>query len=503
MALLNTANDMKNRHFIYLLAATAMAFSACQPESPADLADGLLLTIEGASTPGSKPSVDGITTSWLNGDVITINGTERTVTVSGYTAKLTNVTAPHASEHWFATSPAGLVASPEGAGEFWWEERLVANESFQFSYPREYTYAASFQKQMVAFPMVAVAAGSAGSLTFRHLAAAVQVQVGTPMLTPIRLDSVVLEATSACLNGDASFTVDASFVPSISAPTSATPASYARRSVRLNCSTPTFVTPGMPLRLQLPVPPLPAGEELTVRVYGTTVMPLANIDEQWNRLAMRNSPSWGDVNEFVFSHSDTLASALERTHLINARAEVRPDGHLLDSERSISRLSLFSVSDTKKVLFKRDQDATSVSAPYSMPTLEEMEWLLGDRPQSARYICVNVNSLMSVGSTPYIIIFPDGYTIDEVRGLEGMDVLDANYFNTDEEQDFSSMFFEQQCHKHGFVVLRMHSGSNTVGSDFKYKLEGGYLTPGEGLTATDTPFPSSERSLLVRPIIGD
>lgn len=491
---------MKQRHIMPLLAAS-LALASCQPESPADLAGGLLLNIENTASAGAKPAVSGITTTWLDGDLITLNGTDCTVQVNGYAAKVQNATKPHASEHWFATSPAGLVASPEGAGEFWWEERLAANESFQFSYPREYTYAASFQRQMVAFPMVAVAAGSAGSLTFRHLAAAVQVQVETPMLMPIRLDSVVLEATSACLNGDASFTVDASFVPSISAPTSATPASYARRSVRLNCSGSTsIVFSNQPLRIQLPVPPLPAGEELTVRVYGTTVMPLANIDEQWNRLAMRNSPSWGNVNEFVFSHSAVLASALERTHLINARAEVRPDGHLLDSERSISRLSLFSVSDTKKVLFKRDQDATSVSDPYSMPSLGEMQYLMHSRP-GARFIRVNVNSRMSVGSTPYIIIFPDGHTVESVRGLEGMEVLDANYFNATGEQVFSSMFFEEQCHKHGFVVLRMHSGSNTFGSYFKYKLEGGYLTPDGGLPDAD-PFPSSERSLLVRPIIG-
>lgn len=491
---------MKQRHFMPLLAAS-LALASCQPDSPADLVCGLLLNIENTASAGAKPAVDGISTTWLNGDLITLNGTDCTVQVNGYAAKVQNATKPHTSEHWFATSPAGLVASPEGAGEFWWEERLVANESFQFSYPREYTYAASFQKQMVAFPMVAVAAGSAGSLTFRHLAAAVQVQVETPMLMPIRLDSVVLEATSACLNGDASFTVDVSFVPSISAPTSATPASYARRSVRLNCSTPTFVTPGMPLRLQLPVPPLPAGEELTVRVYGTTVMPLANIDEQWNRLAMRNSPSWGDVNEFVFSHSDTLASALERTHLINARAEVRPDGHLLDSERSISRLSLFSVSATKKVLFKRDQDATSVSDPYSMPSLGEMQYLMHSRP-GARFICVNVNSRMLFGSMPYIIIFPDGYTIDEVRGLEGMDVLDASYFNNHAVQNISTdEAFDISCHDHGFVVLIMGGGSTMAGSNLKYKLEGGYLTPGGGLTDF-YPLPSSERSLLVRPIIG-
>ena len=497
---------MKQRHIMPLLAAS-LALAACQPESPADLAGGLLLNIENTASAGAKPAVDGISTTWIDGDRITVNGTDCTVQVISYdyNARVLGVTAPRSGEHWFATSPAGLVAPPEGAGEFWWEERLTANESFQFTYPREYTYAASYQKQMVAFPMVAVAAGSAGSLTFRHLAAAVQVQVETPMLMPIRLDSVVLEATSACLNGDASFTVDASFVPSISAPISATPASYARRSVRITCGVHTLVTPGMPLQLQLPVPPLPAGEELTVRVYGTVMGTLANYDNNSSyKLAMRNSPNWGNVNEFVFSHSAALAYALERTHLISARAEVRPDGHLLDSERSISRLSLFSVSDTKKVLFKKNQNATTVSDPYSMPTLGEMEWLLWHRPQSARYICVNVNSRMSFGSTPYIIIFPDGYTIDEVRGLEGMDVLDASYFNSHAVQNISTDEFDISCHDHGFVVLIMGSGSTVAGSEIIYKLDGGgCLSPGGALVPDSYPYGCLERSLLVRPLIVD
>ena len=496
---------MKQRHIMPLLAAS-LALAACQPESPADLAGGLLLNIESTTAPGAKPAVDGIASTWLNGDIITVNGTDCTVQVISYdyNARVLGVTAPRSGEHWFATSPAGLCPAPEGAGDFWWEERLAANESFLFTYPREYTYAAFFQKQKVAFPMVAVAAGSAGSLTFRHLAAAVQVQVETPMLMPIRLDSVVLEATSACLNGDASFTVDASFVPSISAPTSATPASYARRSVRIDCSGSTsIVFSNQPLRIQLPVPPLPAGEELTVRVYGTTVSALANYDDTWNMLAMRNQPYEGNVNEFVFSHSAALASALERTHLISARAEVRPDGHLLDSERSISRLSLFSVSDTKKVLFKKNQTATSVSDPYSMPTLGEMEWLLWHRPQSARYICVNVNSRWLLGSTPYIIIFPDGYTIDEVRGLEGMDVLDASYFNGHAVQNISTdEAFDNSCHDHGFVVLRMGNGSAVHGSGFIYKLDGGgCLSPGGVLIPDSYPFDCTERSLLVRTII--
>ncbi len=494
---------MKQRHFMPLLAAS-LALAACQPESPADLAGGLLLNIENTASAGAKPAVDGISTTWLDGDLITLNGTDCTVQMNGYTAKVQNATKPHTSEHWFATSPAGLVAPPDGAGEFWWEERLAANESFQFSYPREYTYAASFQRQMVAFPMVAVAAGNANSLTFRHLAAAVQVQVETPMLMPIKVDSVVLVAANACLNGAASFTV-ATHVPTVAAPTAANP-DYARRSVRLNCGTSTFVTPGMPLRLQLPVPPLPAGEELTVRVYGTVMGTLANYDNNSSyKLAMRNSPNWGNVNEFVFSHSAALDSALERTHLISARAEVRPDGHLLDSERSISRLSLFSVSDTKKVLFKKNQNATTVSDPYSMPTLGEMEWLLWHRPQSARYICVDVNSRMLFGSTPYIIIFPDGYTIDEVRGLEGMDVLDASYFNNHAVQNISTdEAFDNSCHDHGFVVLIMGSGSTVAGSEIIYKLDGGgCLSPGGALVPDSYPYGCLERSLLVRPLIVD
>ena len=495
---------MKQRHIMPLLAAS-LALAACQPDSPADLAGGLLLNIESTSSAGAKPAVDGIATTWLNGDIITVNGTDCTVQVISYeyNAKVLGVTAPRSGEHWFATSPAGLCPAPDGAGEFWWEERLAASESFQFNYPREYTYAASFQKQMVAFPMVAVAAGNANSLTFRHLAAAVQVQVETPMLMPIRLDSVVLEATSACLNGDASFTVDASFVPSISAPTSATPASYARRSVCLNCGSNTIVTPGMPLRLQLPVPPLPAGEELTVLVYGTTLSPLANYDgDHWNRLAMRNSPSWGNVNEFVFSHSAILDSALERTHLISARAEVRPDGHLLDSEHSISRLSLFSVSATKKVLFKENQSETSVSNSYSMPSLAEMDYLMNSR-DGARYIRVSNRGLGLTSAKPYIIIFPDGYTIDSVRSLDGMEDLDANYFNVGVGgvQSVSNNRFINRCYEYGFAVLIMDNGNSMVGSAYQYQLSDGYLYPRGALNADIYPLPATTRALLVRTII--
>ena len=47
---------MKNLRIIALLAA-GLAFGACQPDLPADLADGLVLHIEGAAAPGAKPAV--------------------------------------------------------------------------------------------------------------------------------------------------------------------------------------------------------------------------------------------------------------------------------------------------------------------------------------------------------------------------------------------------------------------------------------------------------------
>ena len=359
---------MKYLRIIALLAA-GLAFGACQPDLPADLADGLVLHIEGAAAPGAKPAVSGINTSWLDGDAVSINGAERTVSVSGSAARLAGVTAPRSGEHHFAFSPAALCPQPDpniayADPDFWWEHHLADGSAFRFSYPREYQYDAHGGQQKLASPMVAVAAHDASSLTFRHLAAALQVEIENPMNSDISVDSVVVESASACLNGSAAFSIDpSSFEPSITAPAAASP-SYAQRSVCLSLRRPsvligggTLISAGSSLAVQIPLPPLPSNTTLSVRVYGQTQAML----DIYSRKVGRHGNSTGPIQKFTFQHQATLSVDLGRKALIHARAEIRPDGHLLDADGSISRLSVFSLAADKQVLFYRN----STSGTYT------------------------------------------------------------------------------------------------------------------------------------------
>ena len=501
---------MKQRHFMPLLAA-ALALASCQPDSPADLAGGLLLNIENTASAGAKPAVSGITTTWLNGDVISINGAERTVSVSGNVARVTGVTAPNPGEHFFACSPADLFSVP-GSNDFWWEHPIGSNQrSLGFTYPREYTYAvAPDGRQRLASPMVAVAESDAAALTFRHLAAAVEVHLSNPMNVGCYIDSIVVEAAHQSLNGTGYFTLNAATgTPNVSAPAEYDH-EYARRSVRLNTGH-MLLSAGGSRALQVPVPPLPQGEELTVRVYGTISFTFnqSSLPVIW--VAARNAPSSG-LKEFVFSHSATLGSRLQRNHLLKARAEIRPDGHLLDSERSISRLSLFSLSGTKKVLFKRDQNTASLGGSWSMPTRAEMEYLLNDRP-GARFAQVRMGPL-GFSYSYYLVIFPDGYTAESVRSLSGMSALDANCFNSFNRlaQNIPTINMDPELmRQRGFLVL---DHSNDVGvlptQNMGEEHRGiGYRLADENgsyslfFTGIGNSTSSSNYSLCVRPLIGD
>ena len=495
---------MKYLRIIALLAA-GLAFGACQPDLPADLADGLVLHIEGAAAPGAKPAVSGINTSWLDGDAVSINGAERTVSVSGNVARVTGVTAPNPGEHFFACSPADLFSVP-GSNDFWWEYPIGSNQrSLGFTYPREYTYAvAPDGRQRLASPMVAVAESDAAALTFRHLAAAVEVHISNPMNVGCYIDSIVVEAAHQSLNGTGYFTLNAATgTPNVSAPAEYDHV-YARRSVRLNTDH-MILSAGGSRALQVPVPPLPQGEELTVRVYGTIFFTfnLSSVPGSW--VAARNAPSSG-LKEFVFSHSATLGSRLQRNHLLKARAEIRPDGHLLDSERSIGRLSLFSLSGTKKVLFKRNQDTDLPGGSWSMPTRAEMEYLLNDRP-GARFAQVKMRQQVFDDYTYFLVIFPDGHTAESVRSLPGMSALDANSFNRFSRTTTLNMTPEEM-RQHGFLVLNFYSRVGIVIGHEQHQGIGYRLADENGsyslfFTGIGNSTSSSNYSLCVRPLIGD
>ena len=466
---------MKHHRLISLLAA-CLALCACQPDT--DLADGLVLHIEGSAAPGAKPAVDGINTTWLDGDLVSINGAERTVSVSGSAARLAGVTAPRSGEHYFAFSPASLCpqADPNVSyadPDFWWEHHLAEGSAFRFSYPREYQYDAHDGQQKLASPMVAVASHDASSLTFRHLAAALQVEIENPMNSAISVDSVVVESASACLNGSAAFSIDpSSFEPSITAPAAASP-SYAQRSVCLSLRTSalfgggSLISAGSSLAVQIPLPPLPSNTTLSVRVYGQTQEML----DIYSRMVGRHGNSTGPIQKFTFQHQATLSVDLGRKALIHARAEIRPDGHLLDTEGSISRLSVFSLAADKQVLFYRN----STSGSYT-PSRSDISYLTTttDRAE-ARFL------VLDYSDRKYLIIFPDGTTTADARdklGIYDSSELPDNKFNdyngpssTPPSLSFDIMS-QSRCNNSGYLLLI--TKPNPYQENF-YKLSNGFM----------------------------
>lgn len=485
---------MKNLRIIALLAA-GLAFGACQPDLPADLADGLVLHIEGAAAPGAKPAVSGINTSWLDGDIVSINGAERTVSVSGSAARLAGVTAPRSGEHHFAFSPAALCPQPDpniayADTDFWWEHHLADGSAFRFSYPREYQYDAHGGQQKLASPMVAVAAHDASSLTFRHLAAALQVEIENPMNTPIFVDSVVVESASACLNGSAAFSIDpSSFEPSITAPATASP-SYAQRSVRLSMTTSsgsvyfpdggngTRISAGSSLAVQIPLPPLPSNTTLSVRVYGQTTTTLDNYRMNYRMMVGRHGNSTDPINKFTFQHQAALSVDLGRKALIHARAEIRPDGHLLDTEGSISLLSVFSLAADKQVLFRRN----TTSGSYT-PSRSDIRYLTDSTDRAeARFL------VLDYGDLKYLIIFPDGTTTADARANLGAYVPDDKFNNHNGPSPApfllnDDLFIQTKCDNSGYLLLITKPGPY---QENYYKLSDGFMSP-SGLTVPNMP----------------
>lgn len=476
---------MKHHRLISLLAV-CLALCACQPDT--DLADGLVLHIEGSAAPGAKPAVSGINTSWLDGDAVSINGAERTVSVSGSAARLAGVTAPRSGEHHFAFSPAALCPQPDpniayADTDFWWEHHLADGSAFRFSYPREYQYDAHGGQQKLAAPMVAVAAHDASSLTFRHLAAALQVEIENPMYdTPISVDSVVVESVSACLNGSAAFSIDpSSFEPSITAPAAASP-SYAQRSVRLSLrglSVGTLIRPGRSLAVQIPLPPLPSNTTLSVRVYGQTPVMM-----DFNSMNVgRHGNSSGPIDKFTFQHQATLSVDLGRKALIHARAEIRPDGHLLDTiEGSISLLSVFSLAADKQVLFNRN----STSGTY-IPSRSDISYLTTSTDRAeARFL------VLDYSDRKYLIIFPDGTTTADARAKLG--IYDSSQLPDDKFNNHngpspapSSLHFDimiqSKCDNSGYLLLITKPRYNL---ENYYKLSDGFMSP-SGRTISEMP----------------
>lgn len=503
------------KYSIVMAATLALALGAGCVKEPAGEVPGVLLEVESIGG-GAKVVVDGTQAYWKTSDRVNINGVSQFVqqTQVGtewkyYAANIPNV--PAGGRH-FAYCPAvdcpqaveGRTYADPG---HWWDEDIEAGRVFSFNLQRRNLYSRVPRGQILNnLPLVAVAASDGGgrppTLLFRHLAAVVQVDIVNPMNRKLQIDSVVVEAATSALHGTCTFTLD----PATGEPTVAGPGpggSYGARSVCLKYENPREwqVHPNSHCNVQLPVPPLPAGEALTVRVYGVLAEPIENGNYSYY-YAGRHFNTFesirihGDVDKFTFERTATLQQPLGRKGLLHATAKIRPDGHLVDEAGSIAQFSLFSLSATKQVLFPGVNNLiqhlnSDVSESISRA---EIDYLLHGRPQTARFLCSIVNGEFN------LVIFPDGTTAESV--VAALSLADATHLNIPAEptQLTISDTYSLGCANVPFPQIISVTNGHYV------NLSDGYLNAG-GYTYETIPNPGGEMTftysdLKVFPLIG-
>ncbi len=167
---------------VVLVCSSLLA--SCQRE----IVDPSRLEIVAEGFQGTKMIVDGPTAQWSNGDVVCINGEDKTITVSGSSAYVTDVVS--ASEYC-AIFPASIVSGS------------ISGTSATVTLPSEYRYREDASgNQILDAPMMAYRTGN-GRLEFKHLTAALVVEIDADGYTslPNRLDSIIITSDVGKLCG--------------------------------------------------------------------------------------------------------------------------------------------------------------------------------------------------------------------------------------------------------------------------------------------------------------
>lgn len=170
---------------IMALLGGVLAVGSCQKENNTEgIPEGaVLLTAEGfGGMEGDKTSVSAESVVWENGDRVSLNGAEYTVTVSGNKAFVTGFNIPEVQ--FQGIYPAGLVAGTQTV-----------------TVPSQYESHYSNGRQVLHLPMLAMAGAGANAIRFRHATAAVRVLVKNSLDVDVVVTGVRVSSAEGQLCG--------------------------------------------------------------------------------------------------------------------------------------------------------------------------------------------------------------------------------------------------------------------------------------------------------------
>lgn len=182
----------KKRYMIVAMLLATLLAAGCRKEQRSD---SLTLVAEGARGGGAKLSIDGNYSDWASGDRVRINGTVAAVAIADGEASVAgSYEAPFYGIYPGDASPTGIYSGNDG-------------DRYSVTLPSQYTYTQSGGKQNLQSPMAGYAA-SGNYILFRHLTAAIAVQITNYYGFDVLVDSVVVISNSYKLCGDLTFTLD-------------------------------------------------------------------------------------------------------------------------------------------------------------------------------------------------------------------------------------------------------------------------------------------------------
>ena len=295
---------------IMALLGGVLAVGSCQKENNTDgIPEGaVLLTAEGfGGMEGDKTSVSAESVVWENGDRVSLNGAEYTVTVSGDKAYVTGFNIPDVQ--FQGIYPAGL-----GAG------------THTVTVPSQYESHYNNGRQVLHQPMLAMAGAGDNAIRFRHATAAVRVLVKNSLDVDVVVTGVKVSSAEGQLCGTRGVTLGVGTL-AVAAQSGTIAEEDKQVSVELTDS-PVLAHGGSDIiEVQVPILPVVAGN-MTITLYAHMA---------GAALGARN---------FTFTHTASH-TALARNVMMTARVNLSTNGgHTTEDTKG-----RFSVGENRWVVF--------------------------------------------------------------------------------------------------------------------------------------------------------
>ena len=295
---------------IMALLGGVLAVSSCQKENNMEgIPEGaVLITAEGfGGMEGDKTSVSAESVVWENGDRVSLNGADYTVTVSGYKAYVSGFSSP--DDPFRGIYPAGLTTGTQTV-----------------TVPSQYESHYTNGRQVLHLPMLAMADGGADAIRFRHVTAAVRVLVKNSLNVDVVVTGVKVSSAGGQLCGTRGVTLGVGTL-AVAAQSGTIADEDKQVSVALT-DCPVLAHGGSDIiEVQVPILPVAAGD-MTITVY-----------------AHMAGAAQGARN-FTFTHTDSHV-ALDRNVMMTARINLSTNGGRTTEDTK----GRFSVGENRWVVF--------------------------------------------------------------------------------------------------------------------------------------------------------